>query len=199
MNHYIPLLNGTEVQIPQAVFPGSCDGTLITEKIVLTAAHCCKFPFSKVIQLSWTILFPEKCTLVKCMRHIQECLSPQRPEWVGFGCMWLEKLENLQKDCKGDRQKCMKQAEECISHIQPALYNPQLLLPKRCEWIEEFIKDPSIPMECSASELALLQISCSTAAADCLTSGCDKASEVQHIISLTEKWLPFKNMTVQAG
>ena len=195
MNHYIPLLNGTEVLLPQDIFPGSCDGTLMTDKIVLTAGHCCKFPFFKVSQLSWTILFPEKCTPVKCKRLIQECLSePQKPE-----CKWVEKLENLPEDCNGDRPKCMKQAEECISHIQPALYNPQLSLPKRCEWIEEFIKDPSIPMECSALELALLQISCSTAAADCLTSGCDKASEVQHIISLTEKWLPFKNMTVQAG
>ena len=190
MNYYLPLLNGTEVLIPQDIFPGRCDGTLLTEKIVLTAAHCCKFPLvGWVRQLSRAILFPEKCTPAKCKRRIQECLSGPKKT-----CEWDEELENLPEDCKGDRRKCMKQAEDCIS-----IYNPPLPLPKRCEWIEEFIKDPSIPMECSALELALLQISCSTAAADCLTSGCDKASEVQHIISLTEKWLPFKNMTVQAG
>ena len=67
------------------------------------------------------------------------------------------------------------------------------------EWIEKFIKDPKIPKEYSASELALLPVNCSTAEAECLKNGCDKASEVQHIFSLEGKWLPFKNMTVQAG
>ena len=186
---YIPLLNGTNVKFAT----GHCDGTLLTEKIVLTAAHCCKFPFN--IKMALSILFPDECTLQKCKDLVLACLrEPQKP-----GCAWVDKVANLVEECNADRPKCLKQAEECITNNNPLDQSP-----KKCDWIMKL--DPMIlPKECRAKELVA---NCNKAAKDCQSRGCDKARELEHFYGLTKvtmsgqqlgQLLPFKEITVESG
>ena len=54
---------------------GTCDGTLLTEKIVLSAAHCCRPSLGSSIANILSELFSEKCELQKCQGILinEEC------------------------------------------------------------------------------------------------------------------------------
>ena len=98
---------------------GHCDGTLLTEKIILSAAHCCKPLLWPSIANILGELISDKCELQKCQGNLidEECIEALTE------CVWsklskcginMDKCE-LQK-CQGDlvNLECLKALTECV-------------------------------------------------------------------------------------
>ena len=56
---------------------GHCDGTLLTEKIILSAGHCCRPSLFWAIAMVLSQLVSEKCELQKCQGNLvnEECIK----------------------------------------------------------------------------------------------------------------------------
>ena len=68
-----PLYNGSKKEEI-----GHCDGTLLTEKIILSAAHCCRPLLKPSIAIILYQLMSDKCELQKCLQgnpYSQECIE----------------------------------------------------------------------------------------------------------------------------